>query len=67
MLVRERFINEELISKVTCSILIIHGKKDNLIPVEHSLALYGKCGGPSKLHMPLLMTHNNFDAEDDIF
>jgi|JI9StandDraft_1071089.scaffolds.fasta_scaffold148670_1 fermentation-respiration switch protein FrsA (DUF1100 family) len=33
MLVRERFINEEMIKKVDCPTLFIHGKEDKLIPV----------------------------------
>ena len=67
MLVRERFINEEMIKKVDCPTLFIHGKEDKLIPVQHAVDLYSQCGGPSKLHMPLEMTHNFFDPACDIF
>jgi fermentation-respiration switch protein FrsA (DUF1100 family) len=52
---------------VACPTLIIHGKKDELIPPSHAVTLYGNCGGPAKLHMPAEMTHNDFAADADVF
>ena len=65
-IVKERFNNMENISKVTCPILFIHGKKDNLIPPSHSLDLINKCKSPSKLVSPNTMTHNSFDYIQDV-
>lgn len=41
-LIKERLNNLELISKVKCPSLFIHGLKDNLISHNHSQKLYGK-------------------------
>jgi len=60
ILVKERFTNEVLIKEVSCPTLIIHGKKDDLIPPQHAITLYENCKGPAKLHMPENMTHNDF-------
>jgi len=65
-LVKERFTNEVEIQKVTCPTLLIHGKKDDLIPCHHSVTLYENCKGPAKLHMPKNMTHNEFVPDQDI-
>jgi abhydrolase domain-containing protein 17 len=35
-LVADRFKNLEYIKKVNCKVLFLHGKKDKLIPYEHS-------------------------------
>jgi fermentation-respiration switch protein FrsA (DUF1100 family) len=36
MLVRDRFQNVEVIKRVTCPTLIVHGQNDRLIPFTHS-------------------------------
>jgi len=38
--VKERFKNIELINKVKCPTLFIHGRLDNLIPYKHSQKLF---------------------------
>jgi len=45
--IRDRFDNEALITQVTCPTLLIHGRLDELIPYEHSYALFKLCGGPA--------------------
>ncbi|CDW83543.1 UNKNOWN [Stylonychia lemnae] len=67
MIVRERFKNIEVIKKVSCPTLIVHGQSDQLIPFSHSQHLHINCGGPSKLIMPKRMTHNEFDLQKDLF
>lgn len=34
--IKERFIITDMIKKVKCPTFILHGKRDNIIPVEHS-------------------------------
>jgi len=56
-----RFNNMKKIRNVTCPVLILHGKKDELIPVDHAKQLYEKCRLhqiKSKLVMHREMTHN---------
>ena len=65
-LIRERFNNIENISKIKSPILFIHGKKDNLIPYQHSVDLINKCNSPAKLVCPSQMTHNQFNFKEDI-
>ena len=40
-LIKERFKNLQLMSQVTCPTIFIHGKKDSLIPTQHSQKLFG--------------------------
>ena len=35
-LIKERFNNSELMESISCPTFILHGKKDTIIPVEHS-------------------------------
>lgn len=42
VLVKQRFDNLKRISEVQCPTLFIHGKKDDVIPPEHSESLYSK-------------------------
>ena len=64
-LIADRFKNYELISKVTCPTLFIHGQNDNLISFSHSVDLSQKCGGPYELILPEEMDHNEFNIYDD--
>jgi abhydrolase domain-containing protein 17 len=66
MLVRERFENIEVIKKVRCPTLIIHGQADAVIHESHAIRLHENCGGPSKLIMPANMTHNDFEMQQDL-
>ncbi len=64
-IVAERFRNIEVIEKVTCPLLIIHGQKDNLIPFTHSIELTQKTSGPYELILPEEMDHNEFNLYED--
>jgi len=66
LLVKERFDNLTTIKQVACPTLLIHGQSDTIIPYQHSVELYEVCGGPSKLILPNLMTHNEFFFKGDI-
>jgi len=65
-LVAERFENIEKVKKVSCPLLLIHGKYDELIPPEHSKTLLNHCKSPAKLHISQKMAHNQFDILSDI-
>jgi fermentation-respiration switch protein FrsA (DUF1100 family) len=60
-----RFRNIDIINKVTCPLLLIHGQKDNLIPFSHSIELSQKCSGPFELLIPEDMDHNEFNIYED--
>ena len=36
MLVKEKYENMETIASIQCPVFVLHGKKDKLIPAEHS-------------------------------
>ena len=58
---KDIFQNCEMIDKVTCPILIIHGQNDVLIKYYHSTELYNKSKVPCELILPENMDHNEFD------
>lgn len=65
-LLKERFLSKDYIVNVTCPILFIHGQSDPLIPFKETLLLKEKCKCPYDVHLPRLMTHNDFDLDEDI-
>ena len=67
LFVKERFNNTEIIKKVKCPTLIVHGKADKLIPHTHSEELAKNCGYTNcVLKMPLRMSHNEFELRNDV-
>jgi fermentation-respiration switch protein FrsA (DUF1100 family) len=64
-IVKNRFNNLSKMKSVTCPLLLIHGKLDNLIPFSHSLELAKRTGGPYDLLIPEEMDHNEFDLYED--
>lgn len=62
----ERFNNIEEIEKAECPCFFIHGKKDKVIPWEHSRALFVKCKAVASINLSETMTHNNFKFSTDI-
>lgn len=66
-LLKERFKNKKYLTTVKCPALIIHGKKDNLIPYQQSVSLYDALPGTNKrIHLPEEMTHVDYDYYDDL-
>jgi len=62
----ERFSNIEEIEKAECPCFFIHGKKDKVIPWEHSKSLFERCKSPAKLNLSETMSHNTFKMASDI-
>lgn len=65
-LVAERFKNIEEIEKVKCPCFFVHGKKDKLIPYEHSRRLFSRCKSLAAMNLSESMTHNDFSLSNDI-
>lgn len=65
-IIYEKFRNIDVIKETTCPVLLIHGKKDALIPVQHAIDLYNNCNQPCYLHMPAKMDHNEFLIDEDL-
>ena len=65
VILADRFKNIELISKVTCPTLFIHGQKDELINFKHSIELSKKISGPYDLILPEEMNHNDYNIYED--
>jgi hypothetical protein len=60
--VGQRWENEKQVQSITDPVLIIHGKRDNVIPYEHGHAVYEACGSKSKhLKTCAEATHNDWD------
>jgi fermentation-respiration switch protein FrsA (DUF1100 family) len=64
-IIADRFRNIDIIEKVTCPLLLIHGQLDNLIPFTHSIELSQKTSGPYEVILPEEMDHNDFNLYDD--
>ena len=64
--VKERLTSIDYIKNVTCPIIFIHGQKDPLIPFKETIKLKDNCDCPFELVLPLNMTHNDFDIDEDI-
>jgi pimeloyl-ACP methyl ester carboxylesterase len=66
-LVGNMFRSVDLIDKITCPALFIHGQKDTLIPPRMSEELFEKCISPKEIKINPEMTHNQFRIEAEIF
>lgn len=65
--VKDRFKNIKAIKNITCPVYFIHGKKDNVIPYTHTVALYeASTSAYKKILIPENMTHNDFDIENHL-
>jgi len=49
LMLKDRFDNQEKLQKLDLPILIIHGKKDKVVPVSHGIDLAESYSGPKKL------------------
>ena len=67
-LLAERLDNADMLKDVTAPVFIVHGKSDELIPYEQSQALieYATRSRFTQLWLPLEMTHNRFNLEEDL-
>ena len=66
--IKNDFRNKDIINKIECPIVMIHGKRDRLIKPYHSEQLRRKAiiNNHVYLHKPDKMTHNDFDINNDI-
>mmetsp|Transcript_4645 Transcript_4645/g.10014 ORF Transcript_4645/g.10014 Transcript_4645/m.10014 type:complete len:597 (+) Transcript_4645:244-2034(+) len=66
--VPQRYDNLELVRKVTSPLLVVHGKQDTLVPVEHGLTLFEACSARKSLVSPENMGHNtNLNRDTSYF
>lgn len=64
--VKNRFRNDRNIKNVKNPIFFIHGKSDQVIPVNHSITLFEDSPTDQKfLITPPFMTHNTFNYSED--
>ena len=66
ILVKDRLLSIDYIKNVTCPILFIRGQKDPLIPFKETIILKDNCDCPFEVILPIEMTHNDFDLDEDI-
>lgn len=69
MFLSDRFVNSKAVAAVKCPVLIIHGKKDSIIPYTHSETIFKNCTAePKKLCLLDGLDHNfsPMDFEDYI-
>ncbi|CAE7279560.1 ABHD17B [Symbiodinium necroappetens] len=57
-LIEERFPNKEKIRDISGFLLIVHGKKDTVVPWTHGQELFETCTRRKRLVTPEDMTHN---------
>lgn len=67
MMVEEWFANDEAIKEVKSPTMIIHGRKDSLIPWKHGEALYNSCIARKLFINPVAMEHNTNLTSDISF
>jgi len=67
MMIEEWFSNEDAIRQVRSPTLIIHGRKDALIPCAHGEALFHICSSRKLFINPQLMEHNTNLTSDISF
>lgn len=56
--IEERFPNKEKIKNISGFLLVVHGKKDTVVPWTHGQELYDTCTCRKRLVTPEDMTHN---------
>lgn len=65
-LITQCFKNEDWIPKVIDPVFIVHGQKDEVVKVDHSVELFAQCKAKyKKLIQPKEMTHNRFNSLTD--
>lgn len=72
-IVKDRFRNIDLIKKVVCPTLFIHGLNDQVISISHSEKLLSQMSeqlinqGKVLKHFPQEMSHNKFNKKHDLY
>mmetsp|Transcript_96441 Transcript_96441/g.132796 ORF Transcript_96441/g.132796 Transcript_96441/m.132796 type:complete len:129 (+) Transcript_96441:109-495(+) len=66
VIVTDMFRNIDQVSKCKCPVFFLHGRKDTMIPVQHSIDLHKVCPMFSEVKIPELMNHNDFKFVDDL-
>ena len=66
--VRDRFRNIDVITKIACPTIFIHGEKDKVIPCQHTKELFERSTQLPWRYLltPSQMTHNEFRLEEDL-
>ncbi len=64
--VAERFRNVDLVPKIACPKLFIHGKDDQLVPPACAQIMYEASSGQKHIELRPHMDHNSFDLKTDI-
>merc|ERR1719198_2610171 len=67
MMIEEWFSNDEAIKEVKSPTMIVHGRKDILIPCAHGEALYNSCPTRKLFINPQAMEHNTNLTSDISF
>lgn len=66
--ITDRFPNKERVSKLRSPLLLVHGKKDIVVPPTHGEKLYQLCKTRKRLVCPETMEHNtNLHADAGFF
>ena len=62
LLILDRFRSDERIAKVTVPVLVVHGERDNIIPISYGERLYALIPGPKRFVRLPNAGHNDHDA-----
>ncbi|CAE8617447.1 unnamed protein product, partial [Polarella glacialis] len=66
-LIDERFPNKDRVTEISAALLLVHGKKDNVVPWTHGQALYHACPSRKRLVTPAEMSHNSSLHQDPAY
>lgn len=58
-LIQDRFPNKDRVPRLRSPLLVVHGKKDIVVPVSHGEKLYNACKSRKRLVCPETMEHNS--------
>lgn len=61
--IRHQFRTDRAVKKLTCPVLIMHGKDDEIVPSSHGRALHAAAPGSTHLEMP--GHHNDFPVDEE--
>jgi fermentation-respiration switch protein FrsA (DUF1100 family) len=61
----DRFRNLALIDRIGCPLLVMHGRRDGVIPFSHSLKLYARAASPKRSLWLDDVGHNSFPGKHE--